>query len=55
MGMNTYSDNVLKIENTALSFPSYNNGDGVQKLRASMPDDLALGKLELHTGRYAME
>ena len=48
-GMNTYYDNGLKVENTALRFSSFDNGDGIQKLVASMPDDLALGKCELHT------
>jgi len=45
----TYYDHMLKEENTALRFPSFENGNGVQKLIASMPDNQALGEWELHT------
>jgi hypothetical protein len=40
---------VLKEEIGTLHFPSFKNGDDVQKLVASMPDDQALGEWELHT------
>jgi len=47
--MKTYYDNILKEENTARHFRRFKNGDGVQNLVASMPDNLALGEWELHT------
>jgi len=47
--MKTYYEKVLKEENTTLRFRTFKNGDGVQKLVASMPDAQALGEWELHT------
>jgi hypothetical protein len=48
-GIKTYYDNVLKEDSTCLHFPRSKNGDGVQKLVASMPDDQALGVWRLHS------
>ena len=44
-----YYDYVLKEEITAEGFPSCKNGDYIQKLVASMPDDAALREWELYT------
>jgi hypothetical protein len=48
-GMMTYYDNMLKEENTALRSPKIKNGDGIQKLVGTMPEDQGLGEWELHT------
>jgi hypothetical protein len=48
-GMKRYNQNVMKEENTALRFPSYTNGEGIQKLVGTMTDNQALGQWELHT------
>jgi len=47
--MKTYNVKVLKEEHTALRIPSIKKWDGVQKLVATILDDLALGEWELHT------
>jgi len=43
-----YYNNLLKEENPAVHVRSFKNGDGIQKLVTSMPDDQALGEWELH-------
>jgi hypothetical protein len=40
--MKTYYDNMQKDDNTTLFFQSLKNGDGVQILMASIPDDHAV-------------
>jgi len=44
-----YYNNALKAVNIALRFPSFENGDGIQMLVASMPYYQALREWELHT------
>jgi hypothetical protein len=41
---NMYYGNVIKDENTTLSFRSFKTRDCGEKLLASMPDDQALGE-----------
>jgi len=48
-GMKMYYDHMLKGENTALRFRSFNNGDGMKMLVASMRDDQVLREWELHS------
>jgi len=47
--MKMCNDNMLKEENTTLGFPRFKNGDGIQKVMASMPNDQAHEEGELHT------
>jgi len=44
-----YYDNMLKEEHTALHFPTLKDGDRIQKLVATMPDDYSPRQWELHT------
>ena len=48
-GIKTYYDNMLKEGNTTLCLKSFKNGDGVQKLMASIPYDHGVRKWERHT------
>ena len=48
-GMKTNYGIMLKEGDTALSFPRFESGDGVQKHWASMPHDQALREWELQT------
>jgi len=43
-GMMTYYDQWLQEANIALRFQSFKNGDGVNKLMGSLPDNQALGE-----------
>jgi hypothetical protein len=48
-GMKTYNYNMLNEQITGVHFPGFTNGDGIQKLEASMPDDVAPMEWDLHT------
>jgi len=48
-GMKTYYDILLMEPNSIFRFRRFKNGDGVQKLVVSLPDDQALGEWEQHT------
>jgi hypothetical protein len=48
-GMKTYYDTVLNEDNTALCYPSFKNGDGIQKCVGSLPDNHTRWEWELHT------
>lgn len=48
-GMMTYNNDMLQEELPALRSPSFDNGDGIKKLMAGMPDDQALREWKLQT------